>query len=87
MNDKKGQLGGVPAQILGFVVVVIILSVGALVVSKIGATFGVNTTERNTTDKGLEGFSQYSAFLPTIAIVLVAALIISLIVGAFVMAR
>ncbi len=80
-SHRRGQLGGAPAQIIMFVIMIIVLALGGYTVNEIGSTFTENTTARNITDKGGEGLYTYSKFTPIIAIVLVVALIIIILLG------
>ena len=81
--NKRAQLAEMPGQVLTFVVVTIIVAVGGLVLGGIRDTLTVNTTEFNATADGLAGITKFSEFLPTIAIVLVSAILIAIVVGAF----
>lgn len=86
--NKKGQaLQNMPGEVLTFVVVVIVLAVGGLVVAGVQDTLTANTTEFNVTADGLEGIKKFSAFLPTIAVVLISAILIAIVVSAFVFFR
>ncbi len=81
--NKKGQVAEMPAQVLTFVVATIIIAVGGLVLGGIRDTLTVNSSEFNSTSDGLLGITKFSEFLPTIAIVLVSAILIAIVVGAF----
>ena len=81
--DKKAQLAGAPNMILTFAVVVIVLTIGGLVLTGIGDTLTAGTAEKNATTMGGRGLNKFADFLPTIAIVLVASLLIAIVVGAF----
>ena len=86
--DKKAQLSGAPNTVLTFVVLVIVIAVGGIVLSGIKDTYNVdNSSAYNASYKGLEGVEKWSTFLPTIAIVMVSALLIAIVVGAFVYMR
>jgi len=85
--NKKGQLASAPNTILTFVVVALVIAVSGMVLGGIKDTLTPDSAETNATIKGLEGVAKFSTFLPTIAIVLVAALLISIVVGAFVYFR
>ncbi len=81
--NKRGQLAQMPGQVLTFVVATIVIAVGGLVLGGIRDTLVTDTAEFNATADGLEGISKFSEFLPTIAIVLVSAILIAIVVGAF----
>jgi len=61
-----------------FVVVAIVISVGADVLSNV-QTGTENTTEWNATHYGLQGLEELGSWLPTLAIIIVAAVIIGVI--------
>lgn len=96
---KKAQLSGVPNTILTFVVLIVVIAIGSVVVSQIrdneiSYVDQCNATSRvgcsasyNASAKGLEGMTKWSTFAPTIAIVLVSALLIAIVVGAFIYMR
>ena len=85
--DRKAQLATAPNTVLTFVVVAIVIAIGGMVLGGIRDTLTANSSEYNSTMKGLQGIEKWSTFLPTIAIVLVAALLIAIVVGAFVYFR
>lgn len=87
MNKKGQALQQMPGQVLTFVVVVIVLAVGGLVVAGVRDTLTVDTTEYNVTQDGLSGIQKFSTFLPTIAVVLISAILIAIVVSAFVFFR
>lgn len=87
MNKKGQALAQMPGQVLTFVVVVIVLAVGGLVVAGVRDTLTVDTVEYNVTQDGLSGISKFSTFLPTIAVVLISAILIAIVVSAFVFFR
>ena len=69
------------------VVVTIALSMGALVLSEVRSSETVNKSTdawaRNATDKGLSSVATASGFLPVVAIVVVAAIIIGIVATSF----
>jgi ABC-type Fe3+ transport system permease subunit len=67
------------------VVVTIAISMGALVLAEIQGTDSVteNSTAWNATQEGLSGLDTAAGFLPVIAIVVVAAVIIGIVAKAF----
>lgn len=85
--DRKAQLANAPNTVLTFAVVAIVIAIGGLVLTGIRDTLTTGSSEYNTTQKGIAGIGKWSNFLPTIAIVLVAALLIAIVVGAFVYFR
>ena len=84
---KKAQLAGAPNMVLTFVITVIVLAVAGMVVGGIKDSLDNSTyygsSGMNATTKGGIGLQKFSTFLPTIAIVLVASLLIAIVVGAF----
>lgn len=83
--DKKGvfqlqQL--IPAAII-LIVIAIVLAFGALTLSKVQDQMTINSTEYNATASGLEGLDTAADFQPTLAIVVIAAIIIGVLIAAF----
>ena len=68
-----------------FVVVAITLAVGADILLNIRANFAGNTTAYNTTEYGLAAMNTLSSWLPTIAIIIAAAVVIGVIAAYFYM--
>jgi hypothetical protein len=68
---------------MGLVVVVaaIILSMGASILASLQATQTANTLQYNITGKGLTGLGTFGDWLPLIALVVVASIVIGVIVG------
>ena len=65
---------------VAFVVVAIAISMGAEVLGEIRDGQTANTYERNATTDGLESLAELSSWLPTIALIVAAAVIIGIIV-------
>ena len=65
---------------VAFVVVTIAISLGADVVGTIRAGQSANSYERNASTQGLEALDELAGWLPTIALVVAAAVIIGIIV-------
>lgn len=74
---------------VAFVVIAIVLSFGATILSDLKTDtttrVGVNTTAYNATVNGLESIEELSSWLPTLALIVVAAVIIGIIVTYFAM--
>ncbi len=68
---------------IAFVVVSIVIGVGADVVDDIQDDQKGNTTAWNASQNGLEGLEKLSSWLPTIAIVVAAAVVIGVLVYYF----
>ena len=62
-----------------FVVVAIVISIGADVLTEVQVGKTVSTVEYNASQYGLEGLEELASWLPTIAIIIAAAIIIGLI--------
>ena len=62
-----------------FVTVAIVIGIGADVITNIRGTEANYTVKYNTTKYGLEGLEELASWLPTIAIVVVAAVVIGII--------
>ena len=65
---------------VAFVVVAIAISMGAEVLGEIRTGQTSNSYERNATTEGLDALNELSGWLPTIALIVAAAVIIGIIV-------
>jgi len=85
MKTKKGyDLRALLGIAISFVVVAIVLSFGSTIVSEVQDTYNHdNETAYNATEKGLEGLEEFADWLPTLALIIVAAVIIGIIVRYF----
>lgn len=81
MRNKKGYTitDLVPIG-LAFVVLGIVLSIGAQVVANVGADLTTGSVEKNATIYANEGIEELASWMPTIALVVVAAIIIGIII-------
>jgi len=68
---------------IALVVAAVIMGMGATILEKIKSTQVVNGSAFNTTNFGLDGISVMAEFIPTIAIVAVAAIVIGIILVFF----
>ena len=79
-KNKKGltvgQFGGLA---LAFVVVAVIISVGADILTQIHDGQTALSTARNITLEGLDGMTTLGEWLPTIAVIIAAAVVIGVI--------
>lgn len=82
MNKHKlkgmaiNEMSGV---VLAFVVVAIIVGIGGTTLTSVQATQTANTAAYNATTKGLTGVTTFGDWLPTIAVISAAAVVIGLI--------
>ena len=82
-TNKRGVSAAATAAIIAFVVLVVSAVIGAAVVNNVRDTQTSNSFSYNVATDGLTAFDNYSNLLPVVGIVLVAALIIGLLLGAF----
>ncbi len=68
---------------IALVVAAVILGLGATILEKIQSTQTVNKTAFNASGNGLNGINTMAEFIPTIAIVAVAAIVIGIILVFF----
>ena len=68
---------------IALVVAAVVLGMGATILEKLQDTQTVNKTAYNSTNYGLTGLSTMAEFIPTIAIVAVAAIVIGIILVFF----
>ena len=87
MKPKKGfELSSLAGIGITFVVVAIVLSFGSTILGELrddAEAKGDNTTAYNATTAGLEGLTEFADWLPTLALIIVAAVIIGIIVKYF----
>jgi hypothetical protein len=82
--DKRGyQLNDLLPIAIVLVVGIIAIAIGADIVQQVNAGQEGDSAADNVTTKGLEGFMEISNYLPTIGLVVAAALIIGILVSAF----
>ncbi len=75
-----GQFGSLA---LAFVVAAIVISLGAEILAQVLSTQTAATYEYNVTTQGLVGAETFGDWLPTIAVVVAAAVVIGVIVNYF----
>lgn len=68
---------------LAFCIVAVILGVGATVLTQVQTTQTSGTTAYNATGYGITGISTLSQWLPIIAVIVAAAIVIGIIVMSF----
>ena len=86
MNKKGYSLGQLPQITLLFIISVLVLSIIGDIVANVFANqtgTGVTNVAKNVSGSGLFGLKQIGLYLPTIGIVLAAAIIISVLISAF----
>ena len=82
---NKGQLGGLATTVIIFVVVVVAIAMGATILDNIQDTQTTGSYAYNATNNGLSSMDTFSDQLPTLAIVIVAGVIITVLATAFVL--
>ncbi len=83
MNMKKSRKASINLMVpfaISFVVVVIVVALGGTLLGTFQTSQVANSLPYNITQSGLTGMKTFGDFLPTIAIVLVVAVIIAIIV-------
>ncbi len=86
---KKAQVGilnAAPSAVILLVVIAVVIGVGATVLDKVQETQTANTSAFNATSDGLSGLTTFSSFQPTMAVIVVAVIIIGLLLGGFTLA-
>jgi len=78
------DLGTWKSWVLGFVVIAIIIGISATILSQVQSTQTLNSVAYNATGSGLTGIDTFADWLPTIAVILAAAVVIGVIVHYFV---
>lgn len=85
-KNKKAQaftISDLGTVAIALVVAAIILGLGATILSEVQGTQTSGTAAYNASDYGLSGMNTMSQFIPTVAIVAVAAIIIGIILVFF----
>ena len=86
MKNKKAQrftISDLGTIAIALVVAAIILGMGATILEKIQSTQTTNGSAYNSSEFGLSGMTTMAEFIPTIAIVAVAAIVIGIILVFF----
>jgi hypothetical protein len=83
--NKRGQssLQNLSAAAIGVLVFILIVSIGALILSQVQSTQTNNSIAFNTTSLGLQGIALFGSFTSVIVLVVIAAVILALIAVAF----
>ena len=82
-QEAHMQLQDLATYAVIIVVVAVVIAFGQKILTDIGAGFTANTAEANSTSKGKEGLGKFSDYLPTVAIVLVAGFLITVLYKVF----
>ena len=80
---KKGQLQDLSRGAIAVLVFILIVSIGALILSQVQTTQTNNSIAFNTTAQGLSAIGLFGSFTSVIVLVVVAAVILALIAVAF----
>jgi len=84
LKNKKGfTLGQLAAVGVTFVVIAIVLGMGAKVLDKVDDTMTSGTVAYSSVQNGTAGIGELASWLPTIAIIVAAAVIIGIVVTYF----
>ena len=75
------QLANAPAAVLLLVVIGIVASIGAKIVTDVGST--MTGTALSVSQNATKGIGEFAGFLPIIGLVIAAAIVIGLVVAAF----
>jgi len=70
---------------ISFVILAIIIGIGGTVLDEVQDTQSTNGIAYNATESGLEGIETFGDWLPTIAVIIAAALVIGIITSYFYM--
>jgi len=80
IHRKGYSLAAMGSLAIIFVVITIIISFGSTILDEIAEDQTAGTYERNATDLGNEALGELGSWLPTLALVVVAAIIIGIVV-------
>ena len=79
----KGQLGNLQVAAVGLVVIAIVIGFGAQILGNIRTTQTAGTAEYNATTSGIGALDTFSDNLGTIALIIVAVVVIGLLLRSF----
>ena len=77
------DLGQMAVAVITFVVIAIVIAIGATIIEEVQSSQTGNLTAYNVSSKGLSGMKTFGDWLPTIATVVAAAVVIGVIVTYF----
>ena len=83
MAYKKKGIMDLSRSALAVVILVVVVAIGAQLLSTVRSTQTANTVEYNVTNKGLTALSTYGDWFTIIVIVVIASVVIVLLMGAF----
>ena len=76
LNKKGLQLGDLSGIAITFVVLAVVLGVGATILDSIQLGQTADSTAYNATGEGLTALGDFAGWLPTLAVIVVAAVVI-----------
>jgi len=77
------QLSQFSTYVLAFVIIAVIIGIGGTILTEIQSTQTTSSIPYNATESGLEGVETFGNWLPTIAVIIAAAVVIGIIVNYF----
>ena len=83
--NKTGQLGGLSGNVIAIVLAIIILVLGLVIVQELRDTQTAGTEAHTAANDSLLGLAQFADFIPLIVLAVAAAVVIGVILTAFVM--
>lgn len=87
-DQKKGLgLGDMSSMAIMLVVTVIVVSFGITIVANVQSSQTVNSAAYNASGQGITGLTTFASNIPTLAIVIVGAIVIGILATAFVLTR
>ena len=78
---RKGQLGLAIPAVITLVAIAVVVGVGLTVLSEVQSTQTANSAAFNATGDGISGLATFSSFQTTIAVIVVAVIVIGLLLG------
>lgn len=84
MRNKKGQVSNVPAYVISFVLIGLIVAVSVVVLDKFAGVSGLGTTAQTAINNTRDAITPVTTdWLPIIVIVAIVGVLLALILGAF----
>lgn len=83
--DSKGQIANLSGYAVAFVVAAVMISIGSVIIANLADSSAIESgsTAENVTNAAQDGFQTFGDFMPIIAIVAAAAIVIGLLLTRF----
>lgn len=83
LEQKKGQLAGLPIAIISLVVTIIVFVLGLVIVQELRDTQTAGTEAFTAANSSLVGLGDFADFVPIIVIAIAAGVVVAIVLGSF----